>query len=76
MAGIDFLIEDGKYLGTGISSVTITQYIKEIIPPKFTQILADPLIKNERCISFLKKLGFVEMVRNKKTAYYLLRTMF
>ncbi len=69
MAGIDFLIGEEKCLGTGISGLAITQYIKEIIPPKFAQILADPLIENKRCISFLKKLGFVGMVKNDKMYY-------
>jgi len=69
MVGIDFLIGEEKYLGTGISDFMITQYIKEILPSQFTKIIADPLIENKRCISFLKKLGFIEMAKNDETYY-------
>ncbi len=69
MSGIDFLVGEKDYLGTGLAALAIAQYIKEIIPHEFTKIIADPLIENQRCISFLKKLGFVDLAKNKGGHY-------
>ncbi len=65
----DFLVGEKDYLGTGLAALAIAQYIKEIIPHEFTKIIADPSVENLRCISFLKKLGFIDLAKNKGGHY-------
>lgn len=58
IAGIDLFIGESNYLGKGIGSLIITQFITEIIPSKYKLIVVDPNIENKRAIQCYLKSGF------------------
>ena len=64
IAGIDLFIAEEKYLGSGISSDILTNFIGDYIKGKFQAIVSDPVMQNTRAISFFEKNGFKRMTHD------------
>lgn len=59
--GIDFFIGDQRFLGKGLSTVILDQFIL-LFCHTADQILVDPEVRNQRSIQIYHKIGFVKKI--------------
>tara|TARA_R110000868_G_scaffold208838_3_gene458383 strand:+ start:689 stop:1231 length:543 start_codon:yes stop_codon:yes gene_type:complete len=71
LAGIDIFIADEQYLGTGIGSSALSEFINTYIKGKFKAVVSDPVKQNVRAIIFFEKNGFVK-IDDHHDSYHLL----
>lgn len=71
MVGVDFMVGDKAVIGTGVSRHALILFMSQVIPGKYSKIIADPISHNTRACKFLEKCGFETFIRTAHHVYYI-----
>ena len=61
LAAIDLYIGDPDYIGKGLGSEIIKQFVHDIVAKKYDACIADPDVKNTASVKAFAKAGFKEV---------------